>query len=161
MKSKQPLNDSWLFWNAERLEDFPHVSERDYACATVQGDAEEGEHDSSRPAMVEDLLLCVGGVSAAIMGVGLAALIGSFISAYSALNGSGESRHAAVPPRPYLSHQRAAPSAKSVPPKAIVLGPASAGTLPGGRQDRPAAPALPATRRVYRARAEHRLGRGG
>ena len=97
MNGKQPLNDSWLFWNAERLEEFPHVSENDYTCATADTAAKACEQGPSPSAVLEDLLLYIGGASAALAGMGLVILIGSFVSAYSALNGADASHRAAVP----------------------------------------------------------------
>lgn len=124
MSSRQPLNDSWLFWNAERLEEFPHVSEDDCTCASAGSGAEEGDQGARRPAVLENLLLYVGGVSAALVGVGLVLLIGSFLSAYSALNDADASGQAALPARPHLSLRHSAPSAKVVLPEAIVSEPA-------------------------------------
>jgi hypothetical protein len=131
MKSRQPLNDTWLFWNAERLEEFPHVPENDYAPATVDGDPEGGSRGSSPRAMFEALLLYVGGVSAAMVGVGLVIMIGSFISAYAALNGSDDSRYGDVSAPTHLSLQRPAPLAKSAPPEPTGFGAATTGTAPG------------------------------
>ncbi len=132
MNSKQPLDDTWLFWNAERLEEFPHVSENDYTCATDDGDAEEGKQGPSPAAILAHLLLYVGGVSAALVGVGLVVLIGSFISAYSALNAADARERAAVPGQPYLSLQRSAPPGKTVPREAIVFVPSRPRTASGG-----------------------------
>lgn len=133
MNSRQPLNDSWLFWNAERLEEFPHVCEDDHACAPADGDADDGEGGSARLAMLEDLLLYVAGVSAAMTGVGLAVLIGSFISAYAALNSPDAADRAAVPAPPYQSLERSAPHAGLTVPEAIEIEPAKPGTAPGGQ----------------------------
>ncbi len=132
MKYKQPLNDTWMFWNAERLDEYPHVSANELACATADDDQEDGEQESSRLAGLELFLLYVGGVSAAMVGMGLVVLIGSFISAYSALNGPAASEQATAPAHPSLSLQHPAPSAKASLPEAIVLEPARSGTAPRG-----------------------------
>jgi hypothetical protein len=148
MNSKQPLNDTWLFWNAERIEEFPHASENDYTCATADGDDEKSEQGPSPAAMMEDLLLYVGGVSAALVGMGLVILIGSFVSAYSDLNGADASDRVVVLAQPYLSLQRSARSGKSAPPEAIVLEPARSRTASGVSGTQFAARDLAASRRV-------------
>lgn len=133
MNGKQPLNDTWLFWNAERLEEFPHVCENDHACAPADGVADDGERESSVSSLLGELFLYVAGVSAAMMGIGLAVLIGSFISAYSALNSPDAAERAAVPAQPSPGLERSAPHAKLTSPEAIVIEPAKSGTAPGGQ----------------------------
>jgi hypothetical protein len=131
MSGKPPLDDRWLYWNAERLDDFPHVAEDDYACAIAEA-AAGGDSGSPRRTGREDLLLYVGGVSAAVAGVVLVITIGSFISAYSALSGSGEGRRGEAPGGTYLGLQRPAGSAQTSPPAAMVGEPGRAGQATGG-----------------------------
>ena len=130
MRSRQPLNDTWLFWNAERIEDFPHVPDDDYACVTRESEAaeEEDEQAHSRREILAELLLYVGGASAAMAGVALVILIASFLSAYSALSAPSAGR-AGMPEQPYLSLQRPAPGAQRRPPRSIVLEPAGSGPV--------------------------------
>ncbi len=129
MKRTHPLDDTWLFWNAERIEDFPHVLDDDYARGTREGESEETEEDEQalwRGETLAELLLYVGGASAAMAGVGLVILIASFISAYSALSTPAGER-AGFLEQPYLSLKRPAPDAQSRPPRSIVLEPAGSG----------------------------------
>ncbi len=132
MSSKQPLNDTWLFWDAERIDDFPHASDDDYGRTANHRDNESDEQESSQLALVENLLLCVGGISAAMAGMGLVILIGSFLSAYSALNGPLAGEEAVAPTQPYLSLQRPAPEAQMPPPPSIVLEPSESESAPAG-----------------------------
>lgn len=132
MSSKQPMNDAWLFWDAERIEDFPHASDDGYPRTADERDDESDEQASSRRALVESLLLYVGGISAALAGVGLVILIGSFLSAYSALSGPLASQDAVAPMQPYLSLQRPAPEANAPRGESIVLEPARSDSAPGG-----------------------------
>lgn len=131
MNCKQPLDDTWLFWNPERLDEFPHVADDDHVGAPANCDDDE-ERRSATLDLLEDVLLYVAGVSAAMVGVGLAVLIGSFISAYSALNSPGPWERAAVPAQPYLSLERPAQSPEASAPEAIVIEPARAETAGEG-----------------------------
>lgn len=132
MNGKQPLNDAWMFWNAEHLDEYPQVSEVGHEQAAADEDPEHSGGASSRTAMLELLLLYVGGVSAAVAGMGLVILIGSFLSAYSALNAPVAAERATAPANPYLSLDRPAASAKAGLPEAIVLEPAVSGTARRG-----------------------------
>lgn len=85
MTTKRPLNDAWLFWDAERLERFPHSSESDHVHAPAAGD-DDAPATPLRVRLLEDVVLYVAGISAAMAGVGFALLVGSFLSAYAALN---------------------------------------------------------------------------
>ena len=130
MKRTQPLDDTWLFWNAERIEDFPHVPDDDYAGASDEGESEETGEDEqarSRREMLAELLLYVGGASAAMAGVGLVILIASFISAYSALSTPAAAERAGFLEQPYLSLGRPAPDAQTPPLRSIVLEPTGSG----------------------------------
>ncbi len=131
MKHTQPLNDSWLFWNAERIEDFPHVADDDYAGAIGEGESEAAEEEDeqahSRREMLAELLLYVGGASAAMAGVGLVILIASFISAYSALSTPAAGEQARLLEQPYLSLKRPVPDAQTLPSPSIVLEPVGSG----------------------------------
>ena len=135
MTRTQPLDDTWLFWNAERIEDFPHIPDDDYAGATGEGESEaleEEEQAHLRREMLAELLLYVGGASAAMAGVGLVILIASFISAYSALRTPAVGERAGLPEEPYLSLKRPTVDAQRPPPRSIVLEPAGSGTAPEG-----------------------------
>lgn len=132
MIGKQPLDDSWMFWNAEHLDEYPDISENEHEHVTADDEHENGNPGSDRLAMLEVVLLYVGGVSAAMVGMGLVVLIGSFISAYSALNAPATGGQATVPAQPYLSLERPSTSAKARAPEAIVLEPAVTGTAPRG-----------------------------
>ncbi len=130
MNCKQPLDDTWLFWNPERLDEFPHIADDDHVGAPA--DCDDDERGSAALDLLEDVLLYVAGVSAAMVGVGLAVLIGSFISAYSALNSPGPWERAAVPEQPYLSLEHPEESPEASAPEAIVIEPARAETAGGG-----------------------------
>ncbi len=132
MSSKQPLSDAWLFWDAERIEDFPHASDDDYAPTPNERDDESDDQESSRLALVENLLLYIGGISAAMAGVGLVILIGSFLSAYSALNRPLAGEEAVAPLQPYLSLQRPMPDAQMPPLPSLVLEPSESESAPAG-----------------------------
>ncbi|MDX1528985.1 MAG: hypothetical protein R3337_10190, partial [Gammaproteobacteria bacterium] len=86
----------------------------------------------SRREMLAELLLYVGGASAAMAGVGLVILIASFISAYSALSTPVAAERAGLPDQPYLSLERPARDAQTLPPQSIVLDPAGSGPAPEG-----------------------------
>ncbi len=87
MIHKQPLNDSWLFWNPERLAEFPHGSEADHVAQPLTEPLDQDAPEESYGfSLLEDLVVYVAGISAAMVGVALAVLIASFISAYSVLN---------------------------------------------------------------------------
>lgn len=92
----RPLSDTWLFWDAERLESYPHSDgdsreSADTTTARVEGPPRE----PLRVRLLEDLLIYVAGIASALIGVGLVLLLGSFLSAYSVLSevnrASGES----------------------------------------------------------------------
>ena len=101
MRTNRLLSDDWLYWNAERLEEFPHGDRNDYAGAAPEADDANEETESRMLSLLEDFLLYVAGVSAAMVGVGFAVLIGSFISAYSALNSPGAMVRAQAAPQAY------------------------------------------------------------
>ncbi|MDH3317505.1 MAG: hypothetical protein OER43_17275 [Gammaproteobacteria bacterium] len=132
MNCKQPLDDTWLFWNPERVDEFPHAADDDHVGAPADCDDDE-ERGSAALDLLEDLLLYVAGVSAAMVGVGLAVLIGSFISAYSALNSPGAWERAAVPAQPFLSLERPKQSPDVSAPEAIVIEPATSGKGADGK----------------------------
>lgn len=92
----KPLSDAWLYWDAERLEGYPHSDgdsreSADTTTARVEGPPRK----PLRVRLLEDLLIYVAGIASALIGVGLALLLGSFLSAYSVLSevnrASGES----------------------------------------------------------------------
>lgn len=86
MEQRRPLNDAWLYWDAERLEGFPHSDGGAFDCEhTARGDAGGGPRRPLRLRLTQDILLYAAGVASALFGVGLAVLLGSFISAYSVL----------------------------------------------------------------------------
>jgi len=86
MGQRRPLSDAWLFWDAERLESYPHSGSTGAdARQPAQGPISETPGKPLRLRLLEDLLLYFAGVASAMVGVGLALLLGSFISAYSVL----------------------------------------------------------------------------
>ncbi len=86
MDRRRPLSDAWLVWDAERLEGYPHS---DGPAARLDESAPAGQHGRARKPLgqrlLHDVLLYGAGVASALFGVGLALLLGSFISAYSVL----------------------------------------------------------------------------
>ncbi len=135
MKHTQPLNDSWLFWNAERIEEFPHVSEDDDAKGFAERDAGSGEKKPTVVDMLEDLLLYLAGISAAVVGLGLAILFGSFISAYSALNNTAPTDRAAAVAAPSLSLQQSSPHLSAAPSRAGLTEPTESGEVSSRQMD--------------------------
>ncbi len=91
MTVKQPLSDAWLYWDPERVNGYPHTSDPapEGARSAPRGDVPVAGK-RLRLSMFEDLLLYVAGIASALVGVALAVLLGSFISAYSMLNDLGE-----------------------------------------------------------------------
>lgn len=87
MERLKPLSDAWLFWDAERLDNYPH-SENDPPARRETG-AGPGEV-SMRKLLPRrpfgNHLICAAGVVAVMFVVGLAALLGSFLSAYTMLS---------------------------------------------------------------------------
>ena len=146
MSHKKPLDDAWFFWDAERVDEFPHFSDNDCTRETAHDDAAHNARERPRPAMLEDLMLYVGGIGAALLGMGLVILIGSFISAYSALNGAGAGERAEWPTQPYLSFKRPAPAGVDAPRRTAPLEPAPSATAAGGSM-RPTRGAVPARER--------------
>ena len=87
MYRRRPLSDAWLFWDAERLDGYPHS---DGTVPGSEGFTRSGRHRRARQPLrlrlLQDILLYGAGVASALLGVGLAVLLGSFISAYSVLS---------------------------------------------------------------------------
>ncbi len=101
MNVKQPLSDAWLYWDPERVNGYPHTSdpEPEEAQPAPRGDIPFAGKQL-RLSMFEDLLLYVAGIASALVGVALAVLLGSFISAYSMLNDFGERARQPIVPYP-------------------------------------------------------------
>ena len=80
------MSDAWLFWDPERLEAYPHSggSGAEPGLPTTEGADSVGR--SFRLEMFQDLLIYAAGIASALIGVALAVLVGSFISAYSVLS---------------------------------------------------------------------------
>lgn len=83
----RPLSDAWLYWDAERLEGFPHSDSAHQDALPPEADLQR--HDprkTLRLRLLEDLLIYGAGIVSALLGMGLAVLLGSFIATYSALS---------------------------------------------------------------------------
>ncbi|MDX1513725.1 MAG: hypothetical protein R3174_08270 [Gammaproteobacteria bacterium] len=86
------MSDAWLFWDAEKLEGYPHTE----APAPGREGKRSGADSAHRPlrlGLFQDLLIYAAGIVSALVGVGFALLIGSFISAYSMLSDVNRSRY--------------------------------------------------------------------
>ena len=87
MGSLKPLSDAWLFWDAERLDAYPHSDSGPEA-----GEESVTESDAADPPgplrlrLFEHLLVYVAGIASALVGMGLAIMLGSFVHAYSVLS---------------------------------------------------------------------------
>jgi hypothetical protein len=110
MTVKQPLSDAWLYWDPERISGYPHTSDPEPERAqSTRGGEVPGAGKRLRLCMFEDLLLYVAGIASALVGVALAVLLGSFISAYSMLNDFGERARRPIVPYPEVRSDQIRP----------------------------------------------------
>lgn len=83
----KPLSDAWLFWDAERLEAYPHSDSGPEACEDSVTESDAADPPGPlRLRLFEHLLVYVAGIASALVGMGLAVMLGSFVHAYGVLS---------------------------------------------------------------------------
>jgi hypothetical protein len=110
MTVKQPLSDAWLYWDPERISGYPHTSDPEpEGTQSTPGGYVPGAGKRLRLCMFEDLLLYVAGIASALVGVALAVLLGSFVSAYAMLSDVGERARQPIVPYPTVRSDHTGP----------------------------------------------------